>query len=137
MCVCVCVHVCVSFIPDKQQYLLQSLSHFMQGVPKQVLLSELPKVLQCYPACTFISYVITPLPLCTQLLPLLLESLSSKEVGLIVSTLQGLLSLIQDTPLSVVEHVPTLVPRLLTLAQDKASMVRNCLPTTFRHFTVY
>ncbi len=72
----------------------------------------------------------------TQLLPLLLKSLSSSEVGLKVSTLQGLLSLIQDTPLSVAEHTPTLVPRLLALAQDKASMVMHGLTLACLSYSV-
>ena len=129
----------------------------MQGVPKQVLITELPKV--CCVDCRIVSFCTHRTHTYThththththtqtqthihthththtrahkhtqththQLLPLLLESLSSDEIGLKVSTLQGLLSLIEDTPQSVIEHVPTLVPRLLTLARDKASMVR-------------
>lgn len=49
----------------------------------------------------------------------------SDDVGLKVSTLNGIHSLITDAPRSVIEHVSTLVPRLLKLACDPASMVRT------------
>lgn len=49
--------------------------------------------------------------------------MSSEDVGLKVSTLNGIHSLITDTPQSVIEHVPALVPRLLQLAKDPTSMV--------------
>ena len=49
--------------------------------------------------------------------------MTSEHVGLKVSTLNGIHSLITDTPQSVIEHVPALVPRLLQLAKDPTSMV--------------
>ena len=61
-----------------------------------------------------------PLP---QLLPLLLESLAAEDAGLKQSTLDGLYSLVQDTPSAVCDHVPTILPRLLSLARAPDSMV--------------
>lgn len=51
--------------------------------------------------------------------------MKSEDVGLKLSTLDALHSLITDAPQSVVEHVPALVPRLLNLARDQASMVQS------------
>lgn len=47
----------------------------------------------------------------------------SEDIGLKVSTLNGIHSLITETSQSVIEHVPALVPRLLQLAKDPTSMV--------------
>lgn len=123
----------------------------MQGVPKQVLLGELPSVSgNCEGSAALLlvyehtdscshnpnvhtqhQYTNTHMPptphshphLYMQLLPLLLESLQCSEAGLRVSTLEGLLSLIHDAPQVISEHVPTLVPRLLELARAPESMV--------------
>ena len=58
-----------------------------------------------------------------QVLPLLLEALGSKESDVKQSALSGLLAVFSDSPNSLSEHVPTLLPLLLTLTADKRSMV--------------
>ena len=59
-----------------------------------------------------------------------MESLGSKQVALKLSTLNVIHSLISDVPHSLEEHVPDLVPRLLTLAHDSMSMVHTTVRNT-------
>ena len=61
-----------------------------------------------------------------QVLPLLLEALSSKESAVKESTLSGLVAILSDNPHSLSEHVTTLLPRLLALMLDRSSMVGTC-----------
>jgi hypothetical protein len=62
--------------------------------------------------------------------------MTSEDVGLKVSTLNGIDSLITDTPQSVIEHVPALVPRLLQLAKDPTSMVCTKSDIIASNFTI-
>nr|XP_006817162.1 PREDICTED: MMS19 nucleotide excision repair protein homolog [Saccoglossus kowalevskii] len=84
---------------DKKQYYLSALSHLLQFIPKQVLLSELPP-----------------------LMPMLVQSLYCQDVGLYVSTSDTLSMLIQDAPTVISLYVDTLLPQLLTLSTYQQSM---------------
>lgn len=105
----------------ERQHFLRALSHIMQSVPKQVLMTELPSVRYIHTYNAMLNLVI--LCVCCQLLPLLLESLGSEDTALRQSTLEGLHPLIQDAPGVVSDHMPSLIPRLLLLATVPDSMV--------------
>jgi len=59
----------------------------------------------------------------TQLLPLLITSLECPDEGLQLSTLDGIYALIFDAPDIIASYIPTLVPKLLQLAQQAPTMV--------------
>jgi len=61
----------------------------------------------------------------TQLLPLLITSLECPDDGLQLSTLDGIYALIFDAPDVMSSYIPTLVPKLLHLAQQAVTMVRR------------
>jgi DNA repair/transcription protein MET18/MMS19 len=94
-----------SAAPGERQYFLRALSHILQCVPRQVMLEQL------------------------QLLhPLLLESLDTDDAGLSQSTLDGIHTILQNPTSAVLmsDSVPSLVPRLLTLATRPDSMKVRC-----------
>ncbi len=74
-----------------------------------------------------------------KLIPLLVESLKETEASLDegesvqVSTLEALHSLLQDAPQPIVEHVPSLLPRLLELTRTAGTMVRVSIEDVFTH----
>ena len=112
------INCCVNLYPVAyKQYYLRALSHVMQAVPKQVLLGELPSVRKLQP--TYCNLIVS----CTQLLPLLITSLECPDEGLQVSTLDGVYALIFDAPDVMASYVPTLIPKLLHLAQQAPTMV--------------
>lgn len=107
--------------PEFKHHYLCALSHLLQWIPKQVLLSEVPN-----------------------LMPLLVQSLSCDEQSLKLSTLQTMYSLAFDAPEIIARQVTSLVPMLLGLTQFQLSMkVRmealKCLGalTTLPHHVVY
>lgn len=102
-----------------KQYYLRALSHVMQAVPKQVLLGELPSVRRLQP--TYCNLMFS----CTQLLPLLITLLQCPDEGLQLSTLDGVYALIFDAPDVMASYVPTLIPKLLHLAQQAPTMVKH------------
>ena len=58
------------------------------------------------------------------LVPLLVQCLAVEQQNrLIVSTINALLGLMRDNTLALVDHIDTLVPRLIVLAIDAPSMV--------------
>jgi len=62
------------------------------------------------------------------LVPLLVQCLAVEQQNrLIVSTINALLGLMRDNTLALVDHIDTLVPRLLLLATDAPSMVVRSL----------
>ncbi|XP_073239400.1 MMS19 nucleotide excision repair protein homolog isoform X2 [Porites lutea] len=104
----------------KHHYLC-ALSHLLQWIPKQVLLSEVPN-----------------------LMPLLIQSLSCEEQTLQQSTLQTMYSLVLDAPEIITRHVTSLVPMFLALSKFQLSMkirmeALKCLGamTTLPHHAVY
>ncbi|KAJ7336488.1 mms19 nucleotide excision repair [Desmophyllum pertusum] len=107
--------------PEFKHHYLCALSHLLQWIPKQVLLSEVPN-----------------------LMPLLVQSLSCDEQSLKLSTLQTMYSLVLDAPEIITRHVTSLVPMLLGLAMFQLSMkirieALKCLGvmTTLPHHAVY
>lgn len=107
--------------PEFKHHYLCALSHLLQWIPKQVLLSEVPN-----------------------LMPLLVQSLSCDEQSLKLSTLQTMYSLVLDAPEIISRQVTSLVPMLLGLTKFQLSMkVRmealKCLGalTTLPHHVVY
>ncbi|XP_062506699.1 MMS19 nucleotide excision repair protein homolog [Corticium candelabrum] len=78
---------------------VKALSYVLQSVPKQVLLAELQLVM-----------------------PLLIQSLSLPELSLKTSTLSTLCSLVRDAPLIISQHLTSLMPSLLSLAQQPQQM---------------
>lgn len=106
---------------ELKHHYLCALSHLLQWIPKQVLLSEVPS-----------------------LMPLLVQSLSCDEQSLKLSTLGTMYSLIFDAPEIITRHVTSLVPMLLGLSQFQLSMkirmeALKCLGamTTCPHHAVY
>jgi DNA repair/transcription protein MET18/MMS19 len=85
--------------PDGKESFLRALSHVLQSVPKEVLLSELPP-----------------------LMPLLIQSLSLSEPSLKTSTLTTLYSLVHDAPLVISQHISSLIPPLLLLSKQNQQM---------------
>ena len=63
-----------------------------------------------------------------QLLPLLLASLDCPQPQLLLTALEALLALLQEAAQAVVEHVPSLLSRLLELSRYPESMV-SCTHT--------
>ncbi|XP_048585131.1 MMS19 nucleotide excision repair protein homolog [Nematostella vectensis] len=107
--------------PECKYLYLCALSHLLQWIPKQVLLTEIPT-----------------------LMPMLIQALSRDEPSLLLSTLQTLYSLVFDAPEVISRQVTSLIPNFLELAKCKASMkVRmeaiKCLGamTTLEHHVVY
>jgi len=107
--------------PECKHHYLCALSHLLQWIPKQVLLSEVPN-----------------------LMPLLIQSLSCDEQSLKQSTLQTMYSLVLDAPEIITRHVTSLVPMLLGLSKFQLSMkirieALKCLGalTTLPHHAVY
>ncbi|XP_046850704.1 MMS19 nucleotide excision repair protein homolog isoform X2 [Xenia sp. Carnegie-2017] len=78
---------------------LCALSHIMNGLPKQVLLSEIPT-----------------------LFPLLVQSLSCDESSIQLSTLKTFYSLTHELPTVLSQYVTSLVPRYLHLARNAPSL---------------
>ena len=56
-------------------------------------------------------------------MPLLIQSLSLPELSLKTSTLSTLCSLVRDAPLIISQHLTSLMPSLLSLAQQPQQMV--------------
>ncbi|XP_067037088.1 MMS19 nucleotide excision repair protein homolog isoform X2 [Acropora muricata] len=107
--------------PEFKHHHLCALSHLLSWIPKQVLLSEVPR-----------------------LMPLLVQSLSCDEQSLKLSTLHTMYSLMFDAPEIIARQVTSLVPILLRLSQFQISMkIRmeslKCLGamTTLPHHVVY
>ncbi|XP_031554301.1 MMS19 nucleotide excision repair protein homolog isoform X2 [Actinia tenebrosa] len=110
-----------SSLPGHKHHYLSALSHLLQWIPKQVLMSEVPN-----------------------LMPLLIQSLSQDQASLLLSTLQTLYSLIFDASEAIIRQVTSLVPNFLRLVKFESSMkVRieaiKCLGamTTLPHHVVY
>ncbi|KAK3698089.1 hypothetical protein QZH41_017527, partial [Actinostola sp. cb2023] len=110
-----------SAFPGYKYTYLTALSHLLQWIPKQVLMSEIPN-----------------------LMPLLIQSLSHDQPSLLISSLQTLYSLVFDAPEAVTRQVTSLIPNFLRLVKLESSMnVRieslKCLGamTTLPHHVVY
>uniref|UniRef100_A0A4W3IDE9 MMS19 nucleotide excision repair protein n=1 Tax=Callorhinchus milii TaxID=7868 RepID=A0A4W3IDE9_CALMI len=86
---------------DNKSNYLKALSHVMNSLPKQVLMTELPS-----------------------LLTLLLEALSCSDQVVQLSTLGCLHPLLQEAPQIVSLHVDTLISKLLSLATSPTMKVR-------------
>ncbi|KJE97844.1 hypothetical protein CAOG_07928 [Capsaspora owczarzaki ATCC 30864] len=84
---------------EHKQFYLTALSHMLQNVPKQVLLTELPS-----------------------LLPLLFQSLSHANVGLRLSTINSVYLLLFDAPALLASHTPTLIKHMMALSTSPDSM---------------
>ncbi|XP_070539635.1 MMS19 nucleotide excision repair protein homolog isoform X2 [Ptychodera flava] len=106
---------------ETKPHYLSALSHLLQFIPKQVLLSELPP-----------------------LMPMLLQSLHCDQSSLYISTSETFYSLILDAPAIISQEVDSLLPQLLRLCSYQQSMkVRivalKCVGvmTTLPHHAVY
>ena len=129
---------------EVKYHYLCALSHLLQWIPKQVLLSELPNVSNVtdlmrhfgdLEKSSFSKSLQSPWPLepitkrnclpffLPQLMPLLVQSLSCEEQSLKLSTLQSMYSLVLDAPEIITRHVTSLVPMLLGLSKFQLSMV--------------
>ena len=69
------------------------------------------------PHTVIISHMSTVVPLLVQCLAV------EQQNRLIISTINALLGLMRDNTLALVDHIDTLVPRLLKLAREATSMV--------------
>ena len=61
----------------------------------------------------------------SQVLPLLLESVCSQDANVQLSTLNGILSILTESPTSVTSHIPAFLPQLLSLSCNQSSLVGN------------
>ncbi|GLG99516.1 MMS19 nucleotide excision repair protein-like protein [Gryllus bimaculatus] len=85
-------------LDSKANYLI-ALGHMLQGVPQEVLLMNLEKMV-----------------------PLLVESLQQSEAVLLVTTLDTLHSVLKNSDLALQHHLQTFIPRILILTTFQKSM---------------
>ncbi|XP_048237432.1 MMS19 nucleotide excision repair protein homolog [Haliotis rufescens] len=106
---------------DAKSCYLMAISHLLRFLPKQVLLAEVKA-----------------------LMPIMMQSLSCAEPDLLTSTLTKVTELTSDAPEIITKYIDTLVPQLLKLTTNSASMrVRiaalqclNCLTVLPSHVTL-
>ncbi|KAK7867176.1 hypothetical protein R5R35_008373 [Gryllus longicercus] len=85
-------------LDSKANYLI-ALGHMLQGVPQEILLMNLEKMV-----------------------PLLVESLQQSEAVLLVTTLDTLHSVLKNSDLALQHHLQTFIPRILILTTFQKSM---------------